>query len=378
MKGSFKFIRIAGIDIRIHFSWLFIFVFFSWTLASGYFPNLYAGWDTYLYWLIGAATALLLFISVLIHELAHSLVAKAKGIPVTSITLFILGGVSNLEEEPQKAGQEFIMAFAGPATSLFLALVLWLITFAVTTEGPGFAILVFLWYMNLALGIFNLLPGFPMDGGRVLRSIIWGITKNLAKATDIATVVGQAFGWVFVAYGVFLALNSSIASGIWAAFLGWFLISSAGASRQLFTLKERLSQVKVRVLMNKNAFSISPETNIEEMANGIFRQQHDRAVPVCQDQRLIGIVTIKDISKVPQNKWPTTPVKNIMSATELQTVSPDDDLYKALQLIARNDINQVVIKDNDRCAGLLTRADIIRYVQMSEETGIPPQQRDKN
>jgi Zn-dependent protease/CBS domain-containing protein len=375
MKASFKLFRIAGIDIGIHYSWLFIFIFFTWTLAAGYFPANYSTWSTGAYWLIGAITSLCLFASVLLHEIAHSLIARAKGIPVNSITLFILGGVSNLEEEPKEAGTEFIMALSGPATSLVLALIFWGITRAlvsVSASNPGVAILAFLWYINLALGIFNLLPGFPMDGGRVLRSIIWGSTKNLVKATNIAGIIGQVFGWLVIAYGVYYVIAGAFINGLWAVFLGWFLMSAAASTRRETTLRERLSQVKVRELMNLNAPTISPETTVKEMVNGIFQRQHDRAVPVCQGNQLLGIATIADIKKVPQERWAVTPVKEIMSGRNIQTVSPDDDLNTAMKLIAKNDINQVIIKDKDQCAGLLTRADIIRYIQTSQELRLRP------
>lgn len=195
MRSSFKLFRIAGIDIGIHYSWIFIFVFFAWTIAAAYFPSLYPHWSTAAYWVAGIITSLLLFVSVLVHELAHSLVAKSRGLPVKSITLFILGGVSNLEEEPKSPGIEFSMAIVGPGTSLLLGLIFWLINHfsgVPTANSPAnlttytLATIGFLAYINLALGIFNLLPGFPMDGGRVLRSILWGTTKNLIRATDIA------------------------------------------------------------------------------------------------------------------------------------------------------------------------------------------------
>ncbi len=379
MRGSYKLFKIAGIEIRIHFTWLFIFVFFTWTLAQSYFPAGYPGWATGTYWLIGAVTSLLLFASVLVHEFAHSLVARAKGLPVGSITLFILGGVSNLEEEPKKPWTEFIMAIAGPATSLLLALIFWLITLApglAKSTNPAAAIVVFLAYINLVLGIFNLLPGFPMDGGRVLRSIIWGSTKNLGKATNIAATVGQVFGWLLIGYGVYYIIAGVIVNGIWAALLGWFLISAAGSSRRDVSLRERLERVKVRNLMNMASPAISPETTVQDMVTGIFAKRHDRAVPVCRDNQLIGIATITDVKKVPQEKWAETPVKDIMSGGSLQTVTPDDDLYTAMKLIAKNEINQVIIKDGSRCAGMLTRADILRYFQMSQELGLPPKSGD--
>ena len=371
MKASFKLFRIAGIDIGIHYTWLFIFAFFSWTLAQAYFPAYYK-WSTSTYWITGVLAALLIFISVLLHELAHSLVANARGIPVHSITLFILGGVSNLEEEPQKPKAEFAMAIVGPATSLVLALVFWGLTrLPLDKTIPLAAIISYMAYINLYLGAFNLLPGFPLDGGRVLRSILWGSTGSLTRATDIAGRVGQLFGWAFIGIGVFFMISVSVFNGLWIAFIGWFLNSSADASRKEITLRERLSHFKVRELINPNIETIRPETTVSEMVMNVFRRQPGRAVPVCRDDRLVGIVTITDVKKIPQDQWGTTPVERIMTSSPLYTVSPEDNLNTAMALIAQHDINQVLIKENDKCAGLLSRADIIRFIQMSHELGIP-------
>jgi Zn-dependent protease/CBS domain-containing protein len=380
MKSSLKLFRIAGIDIGIHFSWIFIFVFFSWSLAASYFPAMYPDWSTTTYWVCGVIASLAIFVSVLIHELAHSLVAKARGLPVSNITLFILGGVSNLQEEPKKPTIEFFMAIVGPAASLLLALIFWLITLGTGTanaDSPVMAIIAYLAITNLLLAIFNLLPGFPLDGGRVLRSIIWGSTHDLVKATNIATFVGQFFGWVLIGVGIVIMFQVNFISGIWMAFIGWFLNSSADASRKQTTIHERLANVKVRELMNLDVPTISPDTSVQDMVSGIFRKQHDRAVPVCRAGELIGIATITDVKKVPQEKWATTPVKEIMTGSALYTVSPDDGLNTAMELIAGHDINQVLIKNGNACAGLLTRADIIRYIQMSQELGLPKKGGDK-
>jgi len=268
---------------------------------------------------------------------------------------------------------EFTMALAGPLTSLLLGLIFWGITRLVgqvTEPNYVMAVVGFLAYMNLVLGIFNLLPGFPMDGGRVLRSIIWGSTRNLIKATNIASWIGQVFGWVLIAYGIFLVFRVDLFSGLWAVFLGWYLTSAAAASRQAVTYRERLAGVRVREVMNVNIVTITPETTVQDMVTGIFQKKHDRAVPVCRDEKLTGIATITDVKKVPQERWAITPVKDIMSGGKLYTVMPDDNLNTALELIAKNDINQVLIKNGEKCAGLLTRADIIRYLQLSQEMGI--------
>ena len=371
MKASFKLFRIAGIDIGIHYTWLFIFAFFSWTLAQAYFPAYYT-WSTTAYWITGVIASLLIFVSVLLHELAHSLVANARGIPVHSITLFILGGVSNMEEEPQKPAAEFAMAIVGPGTSLLLAAIFWGLTRLPGDKTvPVAAIISYMAYINLYLGAFNLLPGFPLDGGRVLRSILWGSTKSLSRATDIAGRIGQIFGWGFIGVGVYFIISGSLFNGLWIAFIGWFLNSSADASRKEITLRERLSHFKVRELMNPNIETIRPETTVAEMVMNVFRRQPGRAVPVCRDDRLVGIVTITDVKKISQEQWGVTPVERIMTASPLYTVSPEDNLNTAMVLIAQHDINQVLIKENDKCAGLLSRADIIRFIQMSHELGVP-------
>lgn len=371
MKSTFKLFRIAGITIGVHYTWIFAVIFFSWTLAAVYFPAGYPGWSTAMYWITGIAGALLIFVSVLLHELAHSLVANARGIPVRSITLFILGGVSNMDDEPQKPAAEFAMAIVGPVSSLVLGGIFYGLAYLpIDNTTPQFAIIGYLAIINIYLGIFNLLPGFPMDGGRVLRSLIWGATNNLSRATNIAGIVGQVFGWAFIGLGVFLMISGNFIDGLWIAFIGWFLNSSADASRKEVALRERLSHVKVRELMRENVATIEPETTVQDMVTNIFQKQHGRAVPVCQSGKLVGIATITDVKKVPQAKWATTPVSKIMTSDPLYTVAPEDNLSKALTLIAHNDVNQVIISDQGKCGGLLSRGDIIRLIQMHSELGM--------
>jgi Zn-dependent protease len=222
----------------------------------------------------------MLFASVLLHELAHSLVARARGMPVSSITLFIFGGSSNLEEEPEKPGAEFYMAIVGPLTSLGLAGIFWGLTQTVgNQESPLAAMLNYLALINLILAAFNLIPGFPLDGGRVLRSIIWSATGSLSKATNIAAMVGRFFGWGLVALGFFQLLTGNFLGGLWMAFIGWFLSSAADASRKDLTVRKHLENIKVSEVMNATPESISPETNVEEAVWDIFRKHHGRAMP---------------------------------------------------------------------------------------------------
>jgi Zn-dependent protease/CBS domain-containing protein len=370
MKSSLRLFRIAGIDIGIHYTWILIFVLLSWSLAQGFFPQLYPGWDTVTYWITGLVAALLLFASVLVHELAHSLVAQARGMTVRSITLFIFGGVSNLEDEPEKPKTEFVMSIVGPLSSLALAGIFWGLLYIVgDRQSPVAATFSYLALINALLAGFNLLPGFPLDGGRVLRALLWNRTGNLVKATNIAATVGRFMGWGLIAFGLFWIFTGNFIGGVWFAFIGWFLSSSADASRREITLREHLSGVQVKDVMTTNPVHISPDTGVAELVSNVFRKQHGRAVPVCRNDQVMGIVTVTDVKELPQEKWQETAVKEIMTSEPLYSVTPEDDLNTALRLIAKHDINQVLVLRGDECAGLVSRSDILTHLQMSQELG---------
>jgi Zn-dependent protease len=363
--------RIAGIEIGIHYTWLLAFVLISLSLAQGFFPQAYPGWNPWTYWVTGILAALLLFVSVLLHELAHSLVAQARGLPVQSITLFIFGGVSNIGEEADKPAVEFVIAIVGPLTSLVLAGIFWGALQAIgKPESALAAMLYYLFLINALLAAFNILPGFPLDGGRVLRSILWSTTGSLTKATNIAATVGRLFGWALIALGVFRLLTGDFLGGLWIAFIGWFLSSAADASRRDVTLREHLRGVPVREVMDTNTEAVSPQTSVEEVIRSIFLQNRRRAVPVCQNDRLVGIVTLSDVKVVPQSKWSQTSVAEIMTRQPLYRVTPEDDLNSAMRLLTQHDINQVVVLHDERLVGLLNHADIIRHLQLSQELGM--------
>jgi len=371
MKGSWCVARIAGIEIRIHYTWLLVFILITGSLAQGFFPQYYPGWNTATYWITGVLAALFLFLSVLLHELAHSLVAQARGLPVRSITLFIFGGVSNIGKEPEQPKAEFAIAVVGPLTSLVLAGVFWGLLHLVGEEmSPLVAMLSYLALINALLAGFNLLPGFPLDGGRMLRSILWGTTGSLTRATNIATTTGRALGWGLIGFGVFQLVSGNFLGGLWIAFIGWFLNSAAGASRQQVTMQEHLRGVRVEDAMGLSLEYVSPQTSVDDVVLGIFFQRGLRSVPVCQDDRLVGMVTLTDVKELPQHKWTQTLVEEIMTRQPLHTVEVDDDLNLALGLIAEHGINQVPVLEGGRLVGLLSRADIIRYFQLSQELGM--------
>ena len=371
MKSSLRLFRIAGIDIGIHYTWILIFVLLSWSLAQGFFPRLYPGWDTVTYWITGLVAALLLFGSVLVHELAHSLVAQARGMTVSSITLFIFGGVSKLEDEPEKPKVEFVISIVGPLSSLALAGIFWgLLQIVGDQQSPLAATFNYLALINALLAGFNLLPGFPLDGGRILRAILWNRTGNLVKATNIAATVGRFMGWGLIGFGLFQVFAGNFIGGIWFAFIGWFLSSSADASRREVTLREQLSGVQVKEVMTTNAMLINPDTTVAELVSNVFRKQHGRAVPVCENDQVVGIVTVTDVKELPQEKWEEMAVKEIMTSEPLYSVTPDDDLNTALRFITKHNINQVLVLRSNKCAGLVSRSDILTYLQMTQELGL--------
>jgi Zn-dependent protease/CBS domain-containing protein len=385
MKGSLRLGRIAGIEIRIHYTWLLAFVLIAWSLALGFFRQASPGYTLGTYWIAGIVAALLLFLSVLLHELAHSLVAQARGIPVRSITLFIFGGVSNLEEEAERPAVEFAMAIVGPLTSLVLAFIFWVVFKGMQPDGLAglfnfrdlslrnivAASLYYLALINALLAAFNILPGFPLDGGRVLRSILWGTMNDMVRATNIAATVGRLFGWAFIAFGVYWILfTRDFLGGLWIAFIGWFLSNAADVSRREITLKEHLTGARVKDVMCLGQESISPKTTVADLVYGIFQQRFRRAMPVCQDNRPVGIVTIADLKGLPQEKWAQTPVEQIMTREPLYSVTPEDDLNAAMKLITQHDLNQVLVLSQGQCVGLLSRADIIGYLQLSQELRI--------
>jgi len=370
MKGSLRIARIAGIDIGIHYTWIIIFILISWSLAVGYFPAEYPGWDGLIYWATAVAAALLLFVSVLVHELAHSLVARSRGVPVKSITLFLLGGLSNLESEPEKPGVEFSIAIVGPLTSIALAGLFWALDLTgLAAAGPAKATIVYMIEINVLLAAFNILPGFPLDGGRVLRAILWGATNNLQKATNIASAIGQVFGWMMIAGGVFLALTDNIMGGVWLVFIGWFLNSAAEAAKQEVELRAIWLNVRVASIMNERPETIEGTSNVEALVNDIYVKKGIGSAAVVEDGKLLGIVTLADIKKLTPGVWRTTQVSSVMTPQPLKTVTPGDDMKTAVRLMAENGLNQLPVVVEERLVGILNRADIIRYVQVHHELG---------
>lgn len=372
MPGSFRIGTLAGIDIYINYSWLIILVFLIWSLATGWFAVLYPGWSPALYWITSTIAALLLFVSVLLHELAHSVVARARGLTVKNITLFIFGGVSNIEQEPSSPGIEFQVAIVGPLTSILIGALAALLLLPLRgNTSPVTAVLGYLAYTNILLGIFNLIPGFPLDGGRVLRSIIWRISGSLRTATRAATISGEVIAYLFILAGIWLFFAGSVLDGIWFGFIGWFLLSSARSANSQAMLQSMFQGVKVADVMNPNPVTVPANISLQRLVDDYFLPQGLRSALVVQGDQLAGLITLGDIRHVPREQWTQTPVGLTMIPPErLHVVSPQQNLNDVLPLMVGGDVNQLPVTQDGRLVGVVTRDAIMRYLEIRRGLGL--------
>lgn len=372
MPGSFRLGRIAGIDIYIHFSLLIILVFLTWSLATGWFAQLYPGWSTATYWVVSLIASVLLFVSVLLHELAHSVVARARGLPVKNITLFIFGGVSNLQQEPGSPGVEFQMAVVGPVVSLLIGGLSLLLYVVLRGNSPQLAaILGYLGVTNILLGVFNLIPGFPLDGGRVFRSILWKITGNLGRATHIASVVGQFIAYLFILWGIWTFFAGNILDGIWIGFIGWYLLTAAQSTNSHGMLESMFRGVTVGQVMNRTPTTVPANISLQRLVDEYLLPHGLRTAFVTQGEQLAGLITLGDVRHVPREEWGQTPVGFAMIPLErLHSVAPEQNLNDVLPLMANRDINQLPVIQDGKLVGVLTRDAIIRTVEIRRSLGL--------
>ena len=365
MGGSLRVLTIGGIDIYVHLSWLVIFGLVTWSLANAYFPVAVPEADGAEHLVLGAIAALLLFASVLLHELAHSFVARARGLGVHSITLFIFGGVSNLTGEAKRPGVEFLVAIVGPLTSFAIAAVAYVVAEATAASAPIAAVAGYLAIINLLLGAFNLVPGFPLDGGRVLRSIIWSVTGNARRATEIAAGVGTVVAWGLMLFGFWRVLSGDVFGGLWTAAIGWFLQNAAEASVRQTRIDAQLKSLRVSDIWRPDDTAADVSTSVAEIIERFVLPGARRAVPITASGRLVGIVTLSDLGKVPLEQRASTTAGAVMSGPEgLVTVSPRAPLREAVEALAEHDLEQVLVVEDDRLLGLVTRADVMRLLQI--------------
>lgn len=374
MRQSIRLGRVFGIEIGLHPSWFVIFAIVTYSMAVGELPRVFPGWDQVMYWAIGAVISILFFVSVLLHELSHSLVARRFGLRVRDITLFIFGGATALEDEAKRPRDEALMAAAGPLTSLALGAALWGIDVLVANEYVA-AIVGWLGFINITLGIFNLIPGFPMDGGRILRALIWKLRGDRYAATRNAAAVGRAFGYLLIAGGVFMLFNGSdLFGGIWLALIGWFLSNAAEATTAQVGIERSLTGIKVRSVMEPDPPSVSPNETVATLVNERLMRGESRSFLVRHDDGgLNGIVTLSDVRRVPREHWEGARVVDIMTRyDDLATIGPDEEVMEGLQRLQEREVNQLpVVTDGGRTViGLLTRAGILRLIEARTRLGV--------
>jgi len=368
--GTIKLLRIRGIPLYIHASWLVVYALITWTLAVGYFPEVLPGRPALGYWVSGLVAALLLFVSVLVHELSHAFVAQRHGLTVRGITLHVFGGVSEIEDEPPGPAAEFLIAVVGPLTSFAIAAVLGaLLAAGVAPSGAPRAIFAYLVTVNVAVGLFNLIPGFPLDGGRLLRAILWRWTGSLARATAVASRVGGLFALALITLGVVQIVTGRLVSGIWLTLIGLFLRGAADMSSVQTALREALGALPVRTAMARDVVSMPVGTTVDALVRA-FWTHHFTSFPVVEDGRVVGLVTVHQLHRVPQGEWATRTVQDVMTpVSDAFVVRPGDMLLHALEKVTRNGLGRVaVLDDGGRLAGYLSLKDITHVLALQGVT----------
>lgn len=393
MDKGFRVGKIFGININIDWSWLLIVLLITWNLATA-FGETHSNWGLSLRWGTALAAALLFFASVLAHELAHSLMARAQGMSVRSITLFLFGGVSNIQRHPPSPRAEFLLTIVGPITSLVLGVIFIVLSGvglssaalgtvisdpkeAIAQLSPLTTLLLWLGPVNILVGVFNMIPGFPLDGGRIVRSIFWAITDNLRRATRWASWLGQAVAWGMITLGIsmifglqFPIFGTGFVNGLWLTFIGWFLNSASAQSYQQVVVQDILEGVPVARLMRSDPPTVSPACSIIDLVHEHIMGTDDHAFPVMDDGRLVGLVTLDDMRQVSRDNWDTTTVREIMTpAAQLVATNPEEDAAEALNKLRQRDVRQLPVLREGSLAGWVRRRDIIRWLQL-EAKGI--------
>ena len=370
MQAQIKLGRIAGISIGLHYSWFIIALLIALSLA-GHFHVVNPHWSGRMLWSAAVLTSVLFFLALLLHELAHSLLAKARGLRVREITLFALGGVSQIESEAPDAKSEFWIAIVGPMTSVVLGVVLLAIArlfgwrSGSEPSTPLLSVLLWLGYINLALAAFNMVPGYPLDGGRVLRAVIWRITRNADRSSRLASQVGEIVAFVIILLGLFQFFTEhGNFGGLWLAFIGWFLLDAARASYAQAGLISELRGRRVEDIMDRNCPTVEAHLSLQDFVDAYLLHKGLRGYVVVQSEQIVGLITSHEVKQVPRELWPQTSVQAVMRPLgQVRTVSPETPALQALQMMGRDDINQLPVVSNGHLEGIFSRSHIVRFLQ---------------
>ncbi len=371
MNANIKIGKIWGISVGLHSSWFLIFGLMTWSLAAGYFPVEYPQLTSINHWTLGVITSLLFFASVLAHELGHAFLALRNKIPVRGITLFIFGGVAQIGQEPRSPGAEFRIAIAGPLTSVGVAALfggMWLLDRSMPfLAAPS----MYLARINLILALFNMIPGFPLDGGRVLRSILWRLIGSFRKATRIAVGVGQLVAFGFIGFGVLTVFTGNLMNGLWLAFIGWFLQNAAHSASSQLTIQTALSGVKVGQVMSREFVKIPSLISLNQLVEEKMLAGGQRSFFVADNGQLLGMITLRDIANIPQQKWRYITTSQVMRPFDhLVHVSPESELIDAVQTMDTAHVAQLPVMAGGELVGILTRDQVLHFLRMRTELGV--------
>lgn len=367
---TYNLFRILGIPVGIHPSWLIILVLLSWSLAAGWFPARYPSLDVATYWAMGIAGALGLFVSILLHELSHALVATRRGLPIRGITLFLFGGVARMEEEPSTPRLEFYMALAGPVASVLIAVAclgLASLGRATSWPPPAVGVVEYLGVVNLLLVAFNVVPAFPLDGGRVLRSILWQWKGSLAWATRVTSEIGSTFGALLVVLGVFSLIGGNLIGGVWFALIGLFLRDAARMGYQQLLLRQLLEGEPVRRFARADVVTVPPDLSLREFVDDLVYRDHFKMYPVVEGDRLLGMMTTRSLKEYPRDQWAAVRVGDAMTPpSDENTVEVDADALDALQKMGQGHSRLMVVSDG-KLVGIVTLKDLLELFQLKIE-----------
>jgi Zn-dependent protease len=365
-----KLFNLLGFEVRIDLSWIVIAILITWSLAAGLFPYLYHGLPPETYWLMGVAGALGLFGSIIFHEFCHSIVARGFGMPMKGITLFIFGGVAEMGDEPPTAKAEFWMAVVGPLSSLFIGGIFYLI-YLYGREGgwpvPVNGVTRYLAWINALLAGFNLVPAFPLDGGRILRSILWGLRQNMRWATRVSSTIGSGFGIFLIIMGVLEVLRGNFIGGMWWFLIGMFLKTAAQQSYQQLVMRKALEGEQVRRFMNPNPVTVAAGTTLKELVDDYIYKYHYKMFPVMDNGKLVGCITTREVKEIPREDWPQHRVAEVASGCSENIIAPDTDATKALALMNQTGASRLLVVEQGRLVGIVTLKDLLGFLSLKVE-----------
>jgi len=367
-----KLFKLLGFEVRVDWSWIIIAILIAWSLSKGLFPSYYKNLSPQTYWWMGIIGAAGLFLSIIAHEFSHSLVARKYGLPMKGITLFIFGGVAEMEDEPPSAKVEFMMAIAGPLCSILIALIFYGIHAAGKQAGlaqPINGVVGYLGWINGILAVFNLLPAFPLDGGRVLRSILWGVKKNLRWATYVSSRIGSGFGILLIVLGVIQVFRGNFVGGMWWFLIGMFLQGAAKASYQQLLTRRALEGEPVRRFMKTDTVTVSPSISLDELVEDYIYKYHFKMFPVVEDrERLLGCITTRQIKEIPRAEWSRRTVGDVASqCTPENTIEPHADAMKALSIMKQTGASRLMVVEGGRLVGIIALKDLLELLSLKVE-----------